>query len=418
MSAQEEIYSVRSRIYRLVNFLGRRFADRVSLTEEDLLKKARGLTGLSDWGGDEFRAPLSALLGSYETDARLNFLGRLSTRRELIHRLANRLRIREDLRRHPEILKTPIRRPLFITGLPRTGTTFLHRLLALDTACRSLQLWELLEPSPPPESRTYESDSRRKRLGLWFFLRTRLFFSRRGRLQARAIHNTRYDAPEECWPLFQNGFLADIFSLQSRLISYNEWLREREMAGAYEYYRRQLQLLLWRCPADRLVLKSPAHLNHLDALFHVFPDARVVWMHRDPIKTIPSLCSLVTFARATRSDNVDHHEIGRFILDYAERSIDSALCVREGADPARFCDIDYYDMLKDPIRIVRKIYAHMGDNLSIEAERRMKRWLDGNHKGRYGDHSYGLGDFGLDAGEIECRFETYCKRFSIPREQG
>jgi len=415
-SSDDFVFRVRSWKYRMVNRLGSKLAGEISLAEDELLAEACRITQLTDFGDDDFRGPLGVLLDSFEEDARLNYIGRILTRKELIQKLTKRLRMQDDFRRYPEILEVPIRRPIIIAGLARTGTTFLHRLLAQDPDTRSFQFWELLFPSPSPDFRSYETDPRRKSVQRGITIWNWLILSKREYNQLRRIHNINYNSPEECWPLFQNTFLSNTFSVYARLKAYREWLEDQDMYGAYRYYRKQLQLLLWRYSAKRLILKNTSHLKYLDVLIRVFPDALVVWTHRDPLKTIPSSCSLLALARQTRSDQIDLNELGNDVLNSAGSMINRGMKVRESSDPTRFLDVDYYAMIKDPISEVRRIYEYFGEDLSDRALNRMRAWLAENSRNKYGIHRYNLESFGLDSSEVNRRFETYRERFSVPFE--
>jgi len=415
-SSDDFVFQIRSWKCRMVNRLASKLAREISLSEDKLLAEACRITRLTDFGDDAFLRPLRVLLDSFEEDARLNYIGRLLTRKELIQKLTNRLRMQDDFKHYPEILKVPIKRPIIILGPSRTGTTFLHRLLAQDTDTRSFQFWELLFPSPSPDFRSYETDPRRKSVQIGSTIWNWLIFSKRGYNQVRRIHNLNYNSPEECWPLFQNTFLSDIFSVSARLKVYSEWLEDQDMYGAYRYYIKQIQLLLWRYSAKRLILKNTNHLRNLDVLIRVFPDALLIWTHRDPLKTIPSSCSHLAFSRQTRSDQVDLNKLGSGVLNSAASLVNRGMKVRESSDPARFHDVDYIAMIKDPISEVRRIYKFIGDDLSDQALNRMKAWLAGNRQNNYGVHRYHLETFGLDSGEINRRFSAYRERFSVPIE--
>jgi len=415
-SSDDFVFQVQSWKCRMVNRLGSKLAEEISLAEDELLAEACRITQLTDFGDDAFRRPLRVLLDSFEEDARLNYIGRLLTRKELIQKLTNRLLMQDDFKRHPEILEVSIKRPIIIAGLARTGTTFLHHLMAQDPDTRSLQYWELLFPSPPPDIRSYETDPRRKSVQRGSMIWNWLILSKRGSNQLSRMHSGNYNSPEECWPLFQNTFLSNMFFNFARLKAYYEWIQNQDMYGAYLYYIKQLQLLLWRYSGKRLILKHPGHLNYLETLIRVFPDALVIWTHRDPLKIIPSSCSFCTFFRQTRSDQVDLKEIGNDVLNSAACMVNRGMKVRESYDPARFYDVDYYAMIKDPIGEVRQIYKFIGDDLSDQSLNRMKAWLAVNPRNKYGIHRYRLETFEHDSSEVNRRFESYRERFSVPFE--
>ena len=403
--------------YRLANYIGDGFAEKISLSENELLEKAGSIAGLSDWGDDSFRVPLKILLASYEKDAHLNFYGRLRAQRDVIRSLVNRLKIQDDIKCHPDILDTPIPRMFVITGLQRTGTTFLHGLLAQDPGNRTLQMWELLSPSPPPSRDTYESDQRRFSLKKWQSFWEWFMFSKRGKGIMKAIHEDRYDSPGECRHILKNTFLSYIFVDLCTLNGYIRWLDTQDMYAAYRYYKLQIQLLLWRCTGERLVLKNGNHLRNLDVFKGVFPDAHIIWTHRDPLKVLPSLCSLTNRIHQLNSDAViGLEEFGKMALDFAAAQVEKGMKARDSIADGRFHDVDYYALIKDPITVVKRIYEDDGDVLSDEAERRMKNWLLLNKKDKHGRHNYHPEAFGLNADMVNDRFHAYRERFSIPFE--
>ena len=269
------------------------------LDAPSFLAEAERRAGLSDWGDGRFRKGLEILIASFEEQDSAHTFGRVFFREYCVRLLVNRLKIQADLKRHPEILEVPIRRPLIITGLPRSGTTFLHRLMSEDPAGRPLLFWEALEPSPPPRAETRRTDPRiaraRKSVKTLYALAPQL----------AATHLYDAEAPEECNNLFGHelaaGFLAFIFDVPR----YAVWLVDQDLVENYRSFRRQLQLLSWRCPGDYWVLKAPPHLFALDAVLAVFPDACIVQTHRDPLQVIPSVCSMSAGFRGITSDRVD-----------------------------------------------------------------------------------------------------------------
>jgi len=272
-----------------------------SLTEESLLSAAQRQTNLSDWGDEEFRVPLRILLKSLDKEANLNFFGRSQMRDMCIGLLVNRLRMQSDFKRYPEILDVPIVRPLFILGLPRTGSTLLHNLLSQDPACRWLRQWEVMSPSPPPDSQTRENDPRisaAQQYVQWV----------NAKMPKLAVANEiNLTGPAECIRLLVHEFVSYWFVVRANLPSYRDWLEKQDMIAPYRYYRQQLQLLGWRDRGERWLLKAPAHLYSLslDALMTVFPDARIIQTHRDPLKVVPSFCSLLALGHGADTNHVD-----------------------------------------------------------------------------------------------------------------
>jgi len=396
---------------RLINSMGSTLKSvnvpLASLSEESLLAAALRQTRLSDWGDDSFRLPFNILLQSLEKEANLNFFGRYLFRQRCIRVLANRLRIQEDLKRYPEILQVPICRPLFIVGLPRTGTTLLHNLLSQDPANRTLLLWELLSPSPPPDSQTRQTDPRiaatNKLIKGYYNLVPKL----------REVHYVNPTGPEECNFLFEHGFTSLIFEVDANVPRYGQWLEKHNMVAPYQYYRQQLQLLGWHCSGERWVLKAPAHLFNLEALLTVFPDACIVHIHRNLLKVLPSLCSLSSIVRGIYSDQLDLRQIGEYWINRSASGLDHAMQVRSSADPSQFYDLNYKTLFQDPTGTVRQIYEYFGYKFDTYIENTIKTWITQNPQHKYGIHRYSLEQFRIDPMVVNRRFARYRERFGV-----
>jgi hypothetical protein len=385
---------------------GRRY---VQLDENRLLADARAQTGLDDFGDPAFREPLRRLLASYEHEARLTLLGRIAARQDTARLLANRLRLREDRRRFPGIAAEDIQQPIFVTGLPRTGTTLLHGLLAQDPASRAPLHWEMMYPSPPVGRSARRGDRRvelAKRQIRWFHRLAPDF---------RAIHPIGATLPEECLILTSHSFMSFQFQTSHRVPTYQRWLEAQDLTPAYRQHREILQQLQWHCPRRQWILKAPAHLYGIAALFAVYPDAGVVLTHRDPLEVAASVASLHTVLRSTFSDGADPYEIGDEVCRRWSEGITRALRVRDsGTVPAdRFVDVMYADLLRDPIAVVRRVYAHFGRSLTPVAEERMRRFLAEHPKDRFGRHRYSLAQFGLDPDRVRRDYREYRERFGL-----
>ncbi|MCP4107429.1 MAG: sulfotransferase [Desulfobacteraceae bacterium] len=379
-------------------------------SEESLIADACRKTGLSDWGDESFRTALRVLLESYRKDADLNFIGWLKTHQRLLLHLTNRLYIQDALKRHPEILQEPICRPLFITGLPRTGTTLLHRLLSMAPYNRAPLSWETLSPAPPPDPRTRDTDPRIAEAEkiLRNLYRTAPDFA--------SIHPMQAKEPEECVALIMNTFAAPVFNIFANLTRYSKWLNEQDPVPIYRYYRQQIQLLQWQFSDCRWILKAPVHIYFMKGLLTMFPDACIVQTHRDPLRVIPSGCSLRATIRRTYSDHVDPSLIGQEFLHYLETVTERNIQIRKSADSAQFFDIHYKDIVQDPAGAVRRICGHFGYEFDSRFEEQIREYLDGNPKNKHGVHRYSLEQFGLTPEMVNSRFASYCERFGITPE--
>ena len=389
----------------LINAVGtgyRRFGTRwPKLSADDFMKRASRKTGLSDFGDNRFRAGLDVLIEAFEYEDLAHSFGRIFFREYCVSLLANRLKIQDDLTRHPEILDVPIKRPLFITGLPRSGTTFLHRLMSEDPAGRSMLFWEALEPSPSPEPSTYRNDPRIARatrsMDLLYKLSPRL----------ATAHEFAAESPEEDNNLFAHDFGAGILGFMFDAPNYMRWLDTQDLVPGYRYHKQQLQLLSWKMRADYWILKAPPHLFGLDALLSVYPDANVVVIHRDPLQVMPSICSLAAGFRGMLTNRVDLRKLGEEFVEALLPGTKRSMAARKTIDPERIYDVHYTEMTADPVGTVRAICDHFDYDFTPEYESRTRRYLAANPQHKHGVHRYRLEDFGLDAATVNRHFAGY-----------
>jgi hypothetical protein len=385
-----------------------------TLDEGALLAEAQRRTGLSDFGDAAFREPLGIFLRALENEASLTLVGRFLAHREVQTWLANRLQLTDTWRRHPEIEGEAPRAPLFVTGSGRSGTSLLHELLAQDPASRVLRTWEALHPCPPPDAATEAADPRVARA------------DREMRLWERiapaygTMHENGGAVPQECLYLTAHEFQSDLLSGSYQVPSYQAWLARSDKTRGYRYHRRMLQLLQWRRPGERWVLKAPSHLWTLRELFAVYPDARVVVTHRDPLVVMASMTSLVATLFWMRSDRVDPRAIARTWLRGVAFMLTHSLEQREqGLLPdEQIHDVLYHELVRDPIGELRKLYARLALELTPEAEARMRAYLAARPKDRRGAHRYSFADTGLDLARERARFAKYQERFGVASEIG
>jgi hypothetical protein len=403
-------------LVRLINAAGRRFVKNgfswLKLDEATLLDKACGGTGLEDFGDDSFREALRVLLQAYESEADLNFIGRLCVHGDTVRLLANRLRLVADRRRYPAVADEVIRRPLFITGLPRSGTTFLHALLAQDPAHRAPQVWEVMHPSPPPEKASYAADPRivtTARQLKWLDLLMPDF---------ETVHLIDARLPQECIAITSHDFRSYTFESMYAVHSYRAWHDRQDKRPEYEFHRRFLQHLQWRCPGQRWVLKAPSHLLALEALLQVYPDAGILLTHRDPLKVLPSCASFTEVLRTAFSDRVDKASLAQEVRQRWEEGAGLAVKYRQTPGPLQqqLFDVRYAELLQNPLAMVRRIYAHFGLELTEAATTAMQRFLRANPKDKGGVHRYSLEEFGLNPEEERRRFQFYLDFFGIEPE--
>jgi len=399
---------------RWANRLGRPLERFLNLDESYLVDRA--LRPYPDFPAErlEFRDGLRALTASFEREARLNFLGRVVAQQVAVRLMRSQIRILKELDRHPEALEEKIRRPVFVVGLPRTGTTVLLALFSQDPAHRPLLLWEGLDPVPPKRGRDRRLQRARSTIrGFDYFSPN-----------YQSIHPMRADLPEECVLLFMPLFSTPQFDFQYRIPGYLDWLRERDLGDAYRRYRDQLRLLQWQ---DRLkpssqhpvrwLLKDPAHLLGLQHILECFPDACVIQTHRDPLRSLPSNCSLYAHSRIMFSDDVEAGELGAYVADGIwPEALDIALEARKRLPEENFFDLRFADFMRDPIRSMEGIYRHFGLELGESTREAMRAYLDSHPRAGDRVHSYSLGQFGLSAADQRRRYEAYRTRFEISPE--
>ncbi len=401
---------------RLLNGVGRALRrvglPLVPLDPVALAAAASRNTGLYDFGDTTFHEPFELLLESLEHEAHLTLLGRLIVRRDLVRTLENRLRLVHAWKTHPEILTGRIERPVFIMGLPRTGTSILHELLAQDPTNRVPMTWEVMHPWPPPERATFTTDRRIAKVDQHFSGIDRLL------PDFKSIHPMGATLPQECVALTAHDFATMIHHTTHDVPSYQRWLETANLRWVYASHRRQLQYLQWKCPAERWALKSPGHLWALDALLAEYPDARIVQTHRDPLKVIASLANLASILRSLASDRIDPLAIGADWTARLARGLEHTMTVRSRGLPptAQVFDLQFVEFMRDEIAMVRRIYTFFGLELTAEAERRMRAFLQANPADKHGKHKYTLTQAGLDETTERRRYATYQERFSIPQE--
>jgi Sulfotransferase family len=405
----------RPMLLRLINACGRGFVNNgfswMRPDEQTVLDKACKRTGLDDFGDDSFREGLGVLLRSYELDAELSFIGRLCVNGDTVRLLSNRLRLVADRRRHPGIGAEVIRRPLFITGLPRSGTTFLHALLAQDPAHRAPQVWEVMHPSPPPEKASYAGDPRIKATARQLKLVDILM------PDFKKVHLIGARLPQECIAITSHAFRSYSFETMSAVHSYRAWHDRQDKRPEYEFHRQFLQHLQWRCPGQRWVLKAPGHLLALEALLQVYPDAGIILTHRDPLKVLASCASFTEVLRSAFSDGVDRTAMARQVRQRWEEGARLAVRHRQAGNlRQQLFDVQYLELVRNPMAMVRRIYEHFDLELTPAAATAMQRFLAENPQNKGGVHRYTLEAFGLNPEEERRRFQAYVDCFGIETE--
>jgi hypothetical protein len=385
-----------------------------SLDPDELLAEAsRRAGGLDDLGSGPFLEPMRRLCASLEDEARLNALGRVIARERVLGHVVNRLAYLEDRKRFPGIAKQEIVRPVFIVGLPRTGTTILHDILAQDPANRAPLTWEVMFPSPPPEPESFESDPRIARCAA-------TFPSVDAQIPAfKAMHPMGATLSQECVTLMAEAMCTPLFHNQFRVPSYQDWVDgEADWSHVYAFHRQQLQHLGSRVMRERWVLKTGAHLWGLEHLLRTYPDARIVFTHRDPVKSMTSYASLTSLVRSMGSDEVDRFEVAADWSARLARVLAHAIEVRRTGE---YPDAIFYDMyfpafVADPFAEVEKIYDAFALPMSGLGAARMRAYVAEHPKGKDGIHRYAPHEFGVEPAAVRRAFHTYIERFGLAPE--
>ncbi len=369
-----------------------------------LLSIAERQTKLSDFGDHRFLEAMAFLLESIEGEAKLNALGRFVFYQHAIQLLRNRLYLQQDSRIDSRIYRQKISKPVFITGLPRTGTTLLHNLLAQDEELfRAPLTWEVIYPSPA-QGKTRPRIERAERDLRWFDRLVPGF---------RPIHPVSPELPQECVAIMSHCFLSQEFDTMFDLPEYELWLEKQDQRPVYAFHKQFLQHLRPGTPERRFVLKAPAHLHSLEAIFAVYPDAQIVHTYRHPLQVIPSLANLTFVLKSAFSDSMDPLKTGPSVLHYCLRNLRRFFASRDSLPRSCCTDLDYAELVRDPISIVRQIYVNLGESLTAEAESRMVKFLRENPQGKWGRHVYSAATFGLKPAAIEEQFRFYTERFNM-----
>jgi len=377
---------------------------------------AQAVDGLNDFGDDSYRKPLEKLLWSLQHEALLNDIGRSVLRQRVVDILATRLRVQSYISRYPEILEEQIEAPLVIVGLPRTGTTMLHRTIAADHRMYAPLWYEVRFPCPALD---------------WDFTAAgdRRITEAKAEMQAMvdgnpdllAIHPMDAMGPDEDIMLLEQSFYSFNIQAFANIPSFDQWIESQDHTPGYQYFKVLLQFLQWQKKrsgqqGQRWVLKAPHHLHYMDLVFKVFPDAKVVQSHRDPLETIPSLASLIAGMWVIYSDEADPKEVGRQWAGKFARGMRHSMAVREQLGDERFLDLWFSDTVSQPLQEIRKIYDFLGMELTEEARAEMARWQDFNRRELRPPHEYTLAQFGFTEEGLEQQFRAYRERFILSRQ--
>jgi len=369
-----------------------------------LLAEARENAGLEDFGGDDFLPGLQSLLETYD---RNNFteVSRKTLRQRMLDLLVSRLNVEAAWQRHPEVLDLPITRPLFLTGLPRTGTSALLNVLSNDPATRELKLWEAHNPSPLEGLAPGEEDPR--------YLQVKAYYDHMNATSDfKKIHYMTADSAEECIFLTNHTFQDAAYGFEVFLEPYASFYREVDRRPQYQYHADLLRLLQWQRPADRWLLKTPSHICHLDIIAEQHPDCGMIVTHRNPLEVIGSYSSMM-MAVLPEQTHTDPEDMGRRVLELLAGQMDHSMATRETIDPERILDVQYVDFVDDTMAVVDRVYQHLSLPYPDEARDAIAAYVDDHPRGKHGSHDYKLEEFGLTEKQVLDRFAKYIDTYQI-----
>jgi hypothetical protein len=377
----------------------------MSSETREYLDRATDLTGLHDFGAGAFHEPLAMLLRSVHKESCLTELGRAALDASIVSRLATRLQVEAWYAKAPEIHDQDLGDVVFVIGLPRTGSTVLSQLLALNAETRYLRRWEAAEPCPPPDV-TCPQDPRIEQAAARIE-----HFERVVPKHSEVLPRSGPNDVEEDHALLEFSFVSPGWEGAFRCPSYMDWLLSDEdhLSDGWRYHRRILKLLQWRWPAKRWLLGAPTHTLSIDALDRTYPDARFVWTHRDPAAVIASVCSLLTMVREAFVTNPEPAELGPVLCRNWAQGVGRALRFRDRVGDERFFDVAHREQLRDPLGTVCELHDWLGWPMSPSLEADVSRWREEKPRGV---HRPDPADFGIDADDVEQRFAGYTKRFA------
>jgi hypothetical protein len=381
----------------------------IPLDPDELIATAQAATGLADFGPPTWEEPFRRLVAALDTEAQLHALGRLMARNDLLRHLGTRLRVIDAVSRDPSISDEQIVAPVFITGPARSGTSILHELLGEDPALRAPLAWEMAHPFPPAEGVCDERAAwAEPEFDLWADVNP----------DFGAVHELKASLPEECLWLLAPEFDSGFWATNSDIPSFLAWRAASDPLPAYRMHRLMLQVLQHQAsePARPWVLKSPMHLMRLPALFTIYPDARVILTHRDPVKTVASSVSTLAAGRWVRSNEVDTEKIAAtsgFALSFTLNALAEQ---RSQLPSGQVTDLHYLDLIADPVGAIEDAYAALGLPMDAQVPDKIRAYLAGRPQHKHGQHRYSAADFGLDPEQIRATFKPYTDAFGVRSE--
>ncbi|HLM18497.1 MAG TPA: sulfotransferase [Acidimicrobiia bacterium] len=382
---------------------------------DEIVARASSLTDVTDAAPHHFLDNLTAVVDALNHEAALTDEGLQGILGQLVPALRNRIEVDAYVAERPEVDESPLPAPIFLTGLPRSGTTYFQYLFDQDPRLRMLRTWEGDRPSPPP-ALDPESAARRHAQSVE---NARIMRELTGG-KIDAFHLTDVDGPQECLAILDQTFVNPGLLWTMSVFGYLEYLlHEADLREAYDYHARVLRLLQQGAPERRWALKWPCHLLALEAIAAVHPDATFVVTHRDPVQALASNCSLTNMLRAGTSPHADPEHIGRDMLELVRQHVDRLVAFdveQEKLGSGRLVHVDYYQLVDDPAVVMPAVFEAVDLEWTAEVDERVRTWREANPKGKRGTHEYDLTDYGLEREAVAEAFAPYTERFGIPSE--
>ncbi len=377
-----------------------------------IIAEAEAATGISD-PDTHLHVNLHSLIAALNSGPALSEAGLASTRRSELGRSIDRLEGLKWLRDHPDIAEQRITAPVFLTGLPRSGTTYFQYLFDRDRRFRLIRSWESIMPNPPPgvdtasvmHRKSIEAQRRRQ--------------SKPMEIEGfEAMHLMDDDGPDECHVYLTQAYAAAGYFNVHDVPEFFDFLMDGlDLAAAYRVHKRQLQLLQWQMPHPRWALKYPNHVIAMDPILEVYPDARFVMTHRDPVQVLASICKMSFALRSTRyAAAVDPQRVGRQMLGFVRRHVDRIMAFCNGPNAGLVTHVNYYRLVEDPAVLMREIHAGIGIDTPGDVRDAIASWRRDNPKGARGKNDYTLEQFGIDPAEARALYHDYSQFFDIPQE--